>query len=441
MSDPAPRPPSDGWIFAGLVVLLFWLPLPWGSKPPAAAALLGLLAAALLVARLAMRALPLPELTPAAKAVSVLWLAWLGWCAVHAAFLSIAPGASLDALLAGASYLCLFWLVLATAARNRKRQRLLLATVMLAGVAQAVYAIVMTLSGLEYGFLAPKVHGIGWATGTFVNRNHLAGYLELALAAGIALVLADLRVHGERGWRHALSTLAELALSPRLRTRLLLAVMVIALVLTRSRMGNVALFASLATCGGLYVLFRHPKYFGKSLVFFLSLVLIDVLIVSRQYGLEQVVQRLESTELESEQRVLAWRDLAPVVDQYWLTGAGPGSFPVAFAPYRSAEVHRFFDHAHNDHLEFVIEAGVIGYGLLAGIGVIALAHGLALVRRRRDPMACAIGFAGAMGLTAIAIHGLADFNLHIPAVAATLVALMALMLSVSAERSGERAEA
>ena len=77
MSDaPATRPPSDSWIFALTLVLLFWLPLPWGSKPPAASALLGLAAAALLAARLALslRGLPLPQLPRAAQAVSRLWL-------------------------------------------------------------------------------------------------------------------------------------------------------------------------------------------------------------------------------------------------------------------------------------------------------------------------------------------------------------------------------
>lgn len=432
----APRP-ADRWIFAALLLLLLWLPLPWGSKPEAATALFGFLAAALAAARLALvlRGHALPELPGAARFALGLGLAWLAWNLIHALTFSILPGASLDQALLTASYLALFWLVLVCVARNRPRQRLVLTVLLLSGVAQALYGTVMTLSGIEYGFLEPKTHGIGWATGTFVNRNHFAGYLELTLAAGIALVLADLRAGAPQTWRQRLAGLVELALSPRMRTRVMIAVMVIALVLTRSRMGNVAFFAALALCGGLYIVLRHPRHFLKSLLLFASLFAVDLLIVSEQYGLQQVVQRIEQTELQSEQRMLVLQDLEPVIRQHWITGAGPGTFAAAYSPYRSADVRPYFDHAHNDYAQFLIETGVVGCALLALLAGTVLLHALRVLRRRSDPMAAALAFAGAMGLTAIGIHSLVDFNLRIPAVAATLLVLMALALSCSSHSS------
>ena len=436
--EPVAPPPApvqrqpDRWVFALLLGLLLWLPLPWGSKSEPAVALFGFVVAVLVIARLtlALRGLALPGLSGAARLALGTWLAWLAWCALHAATLSILPGASFDQVILGANYLALFWLVLVSVARNRARQRLLLGVLVVSGLAQALYGSVMTLSGLEYGFLEHKTHGIGWATGTFVNRNHFAGYLELTLAAGIALVLADLRAGPAGNWRHTLVNLIDLALSPRMRTRVMIAVMVIALVLTRSRMGNVAFFVALALCGNLYILLRHPKYLLKSLLFFVSLFLVDLLIVSEQYGLAKVVQRIEQTDLATEQRALVLRDLAPVIRQHWLTGSGPGTFASAYAPHRSADVGRYFDHAHNDYAEFLIETGVIGCALLALLAGTALVHGLLVMRQRRDPMAAALAFAGTMGLVALGIHGLVDFNLRIPAVAATLVTLMALTLSV-----------
>jgi hypothetical protein len=65
-----------------------------------------------------------------------------------------------------------------------------------------------------------------------------------------------------------------------------------------------------------------------------------------------------------------------------------------------------------------------------------LAHGLRIVRRRHDPMACALGFAGAMAVVVAALNGLTDFSLRIPAVSATLACLAALALSCSAEPTG-----
>jgi O-antigen ligase len=422
-----------------VLLLLAWLPLPWGSKPAAAIALFGFVAATLVVARLwlARHRAPLPSLPLSAQLALALWLAWLGWCALHGTALSILPGASFEQLLLGANYLALFWLVLVSVRRDRDRQRVLLTVLVFSGLAQALYGTIMTLSGIEYGFFEPKAVGRGWATGTFVNRNHLAGYLELTLAAGIALILADLRGGDGLTWRQRLVGLIDLALSPRMRTRVMIVAMVVALVLTRSRMGNVAFFAALAICANVYIFLRHPKYFLKSLLFFASLVVVDLLVVSEQYGLQKVAQRIEQTDLETEQRTVVFRELVPVIQQYWRVGSGPGTFAAAYAPHRSEDVRYYYDHAHNDYAEFLIETGIVGLGLLGALVTLTLAHAVVVMRRRRDPMAGALAFAAAMGLVSLGIHGLADFNLRIPAVAATLVSLMALTLSCSS-RSQQR---
>lgn len=58
----------------------------------------------------------------------------------------------------------------------------------------------MTLSGLEYGFLAEKTEFRGVATGTFNARNMLAGHLELCLACGLGLLVSTLGRGAERNW-------------------------------------------------------------------------------------------------------------------------------------------------------------------------------------------------------------------------------------------------
>ncbi len=453
---------GDGWVCAALLLLLVWLPLPWGSRSTAAMALFGAAAAALTAARLALASrAPLPELPDAARFALWLWCVWAAWIAlqlvpmpaallgvlspraaeVHGAFDALAPGAwGTLSLMPGATFrhwllslalLCVFWLVLATTAQQRPRQRWLLLALLLSGLGQALYGIVMTLSGWELGFFEPKAHGIGFATGTFVNKNHFAAYLGLTLAAGVALVLADLRPKPWQNWRDALDGLAELALSPRFRVRVALAVIVIALVLTRSRMGNAAFFTALAACGGAYVLLRHRRLFVPSVVLFTSIFVIDLWIVSEHYGLEKLAQRIGQTSVESEGRAEVLPEIAPLWRPYALTGSGLGSFAQAYSPERGDSVKDYYNHAHNDHLEFLIETGVIGYTLLAALAGLVLVHGLRVVRRRNDPMACALGFAGAMAVVTAALNGLTDFSLRIPAVSATLVCLAAVTLSCS----------
>jgi O-antigen ligase len=459
----------DGWIFASLAVLLVWLPLPWGSRAALATALFGTLVAALAAARLVLAAsgrAPLPVLPRAARLGLALWLAWIAWIGLqlvplpagvlaalspraaeaHAAVAalghgawratSLMPGATFQHWLLSLSLLGTFWLALVVTAQLRRRQRWLLLALLLSGLGQALYAIVMTLSGWEIGFFEPKQHGLGFATGTFTNRNHFAAYLGLTLAAGVALVLADLRPKRWDGWRAALEGLTELALSPRLRVRVALAVIVIALVLTRARMGNAAFFLALALCGGVYLLLRHRRYFVPGLLLFASIFLVDLWIVSDRYGLQQLAQRIEETSLDNEGRAEVLPEILPLVPTYALTGSGLGTFAQAYSPARSDRIKEYYDHAHNDHLEFLVEAGVAGYALLAALAALVLAHGLRIVRRRHDPMACALGFAGAMAVVVAALNGLTDFSLRIPAVSATLACLAALALSCSAEPTG-----
>jgi putative inorganic carbon (hco3(-)) transporter len=458
-------PARDGWIFLGLLLLLVWLPLPWGSRSPMAMAFLGTAAALLACARLWLarrgRA-PLPRLPGAARAALALWLGWVAWVAlqlvplpafllrllspraaeVHGALdgldsgdplntISLMPGLTFQHWLLSLALLCLFWLVLVVTRHHRSRQRWLLLALLLSGLGQSLYAIVMTLSGWEIGWLEPKAHGLGYATGTFVNKNHFAAYLGLTLAAGVALVLADLRAQPWTSWRVALDSLVELALSPRFRVRLALVVIVIALVLTRSRMGNSAFFLALALCGGIYVLLRHRRFLLPGLALFASIFLIDLWVVSDRYGLEQLAQRIEQTSLDNEGRADVLPEIAPLWRPYAIAGSGLGTFAQAYSPERSDKIKQYYDHAHNDHLEFLIETGLVGYALLAALAGIVLVHGLRLVRRRNDPVACALGFAGAMAVIVAVLNGLTDFSLRIPAVSATLVCLAALALSCS----------
>lgn len=455
--------PADRWIFFGLLALLVWLPLPWGSAPGPAISGLCLAVALLVLARLVLAArASFPKLPFAARfalGVGIVWLLWVAlqlvplppsWLEVvsplsyerHAALaglpgtaalftISVLPGATIDRLLLSFAYFGLFWLTLVSLARNRSRQFMLLLVVAISGLGQGLYAIVMTLSGWEYGFLEPKVYGQGSATGTFVNRNHLAGYLELTLSAGIALILADLRPHAAHGWRERLAAWVDLAMSRRMRIRVMMVVMVIALVLTQSRGGNIAFFSSLAVCGCVYMFLRHKQVFLRSLVFFLSLIAVDLLIVSDYFGLERVVDRIERTDWEAEQRKRVFEEVQPLVSDFGLTGSGLGTFAAVYLPHRSERVRGYIDHAHNDHLEYLVETGWIGYSLLALLAGTVLVHGLLTVLRRNDPKACALGFVGPMALSCLALHGLVDFNLQIPANAALLMALIAACLSCS----------
>ncbi len=446
-----------------LLLMVLCLPLPYGANVPWAVALLGTLTffAVALWALLSLAGLSrIPRAIWAnrwALLIWLLWLAWVGWQLVPLPYgdvvatsmlagirlpvatgvLSIAPEKTYQHLLESLTYFGLYLLVLLTAT-SRRRLRLLGMTIVLSGLAQALYGSLMVLSGLEYGFLDRKTAYLGNATGTFINRNHLAGYLEICAAVGVGLVVADMRASGAQNWKARLRDITELAFSRKFLVRAFLVVMVIALVLTRSRMGNIAFFSSLMACGLLYVLLRERRAFLKAVAVFGSFLLVDLVIVNQWFGLEKVVERIEQTDAATEGRAYIFPELMQAVEVHWQTGAGLGTFGLAILPFRSSMPGQHWDHAHNDYAQFLIEVGLPGALLLACLALITAVHALRVIASRRNRLRTGIALSALMALTALAIHSAVDFNLQIPANAATLVILMAMVNSCSHRSSRVR---
>jgi O-antigen ligase len=452
---------ADNGIFISLLILIFWLPLPLGSNRPWAWAIMEIWIISLFIVWLWKFRRGLVNLTQVfhkAKpiiAIFIIWLIYISFQCIALPFsiieslspkaaeihtlvtgfppatatISVIPHITTVALLKSISYVLLFVLILLVVNR-RKRLRWLAYTLVLSGLFQAVYGSLMTLSGLEYGFFIQKIHNLGLTTGTFINRNHLAGYLEMCLAVGIGLLIAQLSDSTSTTWRQRLRSFFNWLLSDKMRLRLYLAIMVIALVLTRSRMGNTAFFASLLIAGVIgLVLSRHAT--RATIILLVSLIVIDMLIVGAWFGIDKVADRLKQTSFASEQRDEVDIYTIPYWQDYLWTGSGLGTFAYTFPSYQEEDVTGFFDHAHNDYLEFGAETGIIGV-LLIGISVIlSLIIALLALYRRRDPLCRGIAFSVVMAITAILIHSFVDFNLQIPANAATFMVILAMAWIVS----------
>ncbi|HCJ28160.1 MAG TPA: O-antigen polymerase, partial [Pseudomonas sp.] len=273
MSRPINR--LERLLIALVLFTLVWLPLPLGSNRDWAVgvlvALIGGLGGLWAISRVrgSEPIIPAKAMNAALPMLALLLLSQL-WVAAQWLFgFTVDNGATFQYLSLGVAYSLLFLLIISLF-NTRKRLTLLLATLVISGTLQAFWGALMTLSGVEWLLAGPKTSYIGVATGTFVNRNHLAGYLELTLACGIGLLMA-LRDGRPFSWVNLL----ELLLGPKARLRLALVVMVIALVMTHSRMGNAAFFASLLIVGGLFVLLDKAHRLRNSIIL-VSLILIDV---------------------------------------------------------------------------------------------------------------------------------------------------------------------
>jgi len=333
--------------------------------------------------------------------------------------------------------------------------RALLLTVVGAGMVQAFVAVLLHASRASYMLFDTPFEQGSRASGTFANPDHLAGYMELCLSAAVGYVMADLAIKQPQraeGWRGGLVAALHFALSPKMLVRVLMVVMVVALVMTHSRMGNGAFFLSLLLGGGLIALasqaLRRPALWLVA-----SMAVVDIFIIGQWVGLDRVVERMsdtaEASRIESmeaalgttlpppREESLAQRlqvprlSLALVADKPWL-GHGGGTYYTAFPPYKQAGLPWHWDHAHNDYVQVAADMGLVGLALWVGIGLASAWRALALLRWRPSPEALGMGAASLLALLSLGLHTLVDFNLHITANAFTFTVLLAAVWAVPA---------
>jgi len=197
-------------------------------------------------------------------------------------------------------------------------------------------------------------------------------------------------------------------------------------VMTRSRMGNTAFFASMLVSGGLALaLSRHAP--RGTVLLISSLIVIDIALIGTWFGVERTVQRITETTVQNvEDRVDPSVYAVKIIEDYPLFGTGGGTFYTAFTRYRGHDIPDYYDHVHNDYVQFLTDTGIIG-GALFGLFVLAsFACAILAQARRRDPLARGVGFGVVMGVIAIGIHSTVDFNLQIPANAFIFTILLAL---------------
>ena len=420
---------SDSPLFFIFLSLLIWVPLPLGSNRLWALSLFSGISLSLLMAWcvlfLQQRVKSSRPLRKAWPFIALLLLStlWSGIQAIPYFSLSLEPLRSQQQTLLSVALIAFFVLALVLL-NNTHRIRIAAYTLIASGLFQAVYGSLMTLSGIEFGFFIPKDSYTGVATGTFVNRNHLAGYLVICLSIGLGMMIATLKTTPSGNWRNRLRRWMVALLSTKALLRLSLIIMVIALVLTHSRMGNSSFFAAMMITGALALLLgRHAS--RSTIILLTSLLVIDVFLVGTFFGIEKVIDRLEETSIEQESRDEVDIYSLQTFDKVRLTGTGAGSFYTAFPEVRQADIRNFYDHAHNDYLEFLTERGIIGFIPLLTAVVLTFIVALRAQWLRKNPLMRGLSFGCLMSVIAMSIHATVDFNLQIPANAAAFMLMLA----------------
>lgn len=457
--------PADQRVFGGLQLLLLWAPLPLGSNRTWAIGLLLLAAMGLLLsaawswrhavpeaqARLAQFRWPLGLL---GGLVLLTWLQVLpmpmSWVAVLSPMAAQAQAhlagswitVSLDPFQTGimGTLAVTYWLVFALAlllVNTPERLQRLAQVLVWSAVLQVVLGAVLFSLKADYRiFFSQVLHDR--MIGSYVYHNSLAGYLCMCLGVGIGLLLTRLGTEKVRypNWRARAVAAVHFMLSNKMHLRLMLIVVVIGLVLTRSRMGNTAFFSAMLVVGSLALLLARKTAPRTVVMLIASLIVVDILIVGTAVGLEKVVNRIQDTELRVEdggkaesveaRTQAAWASL-PIIKDYPLFGTGGGSYYNVFLNYRTPDYgYAYVDHTHNDYVEVATDYGLIGLGLMGSLVALTLYKMLRVLAKRRSSVPWGMAFGVAMAIVGLLIHSTVDFNLQIPANALTMVVILAM---------------
>jgi O-antigen ligase len=347
-----------------------------------------------------------------------------GW--MHA---SLLPHATELAWLQWMACLTAFCLVLEIAERGESLQRLVLALVLLGG-AESIFGIAQFLTGWQpLARFLPREDL--QPLGTYINRDHFAGLLEMIFPFVLAWTFEKTRGAERSPQRMLPSSLRRLLVSPQagwLAGGLFLsALFVVALISSASRMG---IFSGLVGAAVVCFLWlsssRRRRSEGMLVLGFLGI----VTLLSLWVGIGPALTRYAAPHPLAE-RWSMWANAVHVVRQSPVLGTGLGTLAVAVTPFQSAFVDRVFDHAHNDYLEFAAELGLPGALLLFAAIFRIFGKSVRAVYDpgRRTPRFIALGAAGS--LLAILGHSLVDFNLHLPANALVFAVVLALAYSTA----------
>ena len=343
-------------------------------------------------------------------------------------YFSLDPGQSAISFYKLVAYFCLFVCTLLLV-NDEKRIKLLLTTMVVAGTFQAIYGALEILLGRQQSLLF-ALDVSESATGSFVYRNHYANFLMMCLAAGIGLMVTSLQkeqLNSPKDWMRSIATAM---LGSKVLIRISLAIMVIALVMSRSRMGNTAFFVSM-TIVGVMALFLVKQRSQGLTILILSMFVIDLVIVSAWFGLDKVQERLAETSLKQESRDEVIRDALPMVLDFPITGTGAGSFYSTFPAYKTTDVHSFYDQAHNDFLQMTIEYGVPSVGILVAMVSFAFYNAVRVMRYRRNSIFKGASFACCMVIIGMLLHMTVDFPLQAFANASYFVIFISLSTIIS----------
>jgi len=318
----------------------------------------------------------------------------------------------------------LFFLVFRKTCDNYNHLKILIHVLFIIAVLEALYGLLQALIPTIGVLWVDYTGSFGSARGTYINRNHFAGFIEMVLPLGLGYILSL------SSWHEKLSIKALMSSDrPNFQFFLTtgLAVMLLALIFSKSRAGITGWGLGFLT----FALLVHfgSKGLPKSYWVITGIIIGMVTFYSLRIGVDPVIERFLRISNDAS-RLDYWRDSWVIVKEHPF-GTGLATFRQVFPVYNVSTIAETTPHyAHNDYLQLLVETGWIGFlALVSGfyIFLIRSFRRIKQIKLQDDPFRFFMAIGALSGLVSIAFHSFFDFNLQIPANCVYFVMLLGIV--------------
>jgi O-antigen ligase len=296
----------------------------------------------------------------------------------------------------------------------RQAFRLLL---LLLGIASAQALLGLLQYGTGAGTLelfGISVADLRSAQGTYTNRNHFAGLIEMALPAALALTVyyaGRRRDRGRSGWRQRVAFLATVRGHAAVVYGAVALLLVLAVIFTRSRAG-----IALSMLGIMLSIVMFAWRIGGDNVYGVTGTIVAIALgAAVAIGLVPVLDRFSVGGAIEDARWTIFSSTLEGIGAFAPLGSGPGNYPDVFPAFQPLELGRWFiNHAHNDYLEWLFEGGLLAAGLILLLLVLYARQWGRVWTKGAWSRGRFVQVAAGIGLLLLLLHSLVDFNLHMP---------------------------
>jgi len=294
-------------------------------------------------------------------------------------------------------------LIAAECVREEDARKIFTLTLLGFGVVYAFFSLVqdLTSKGKFFWFYVPRFGGSIY--GSYVNRNHYAGLMEMLVPFPIVVGMGRLTKGGKR----ALVVFSAVLMASTI-------------FLSGSRGGMLSFVLEIVVFAALTLVQRRNYRVALGMVVLCALVLSFLIFL----GKGEVLGRLGN--LTPDMRSSITKDSLKMFSRHPILGWGLGTFPTVYPAYRSFYTNLFVNEAHNDYAQLLVETGLAGFALMVWF-LARLYRCVSLTSRRWEfKWDGAVSLAALLGCTGLLLHSFVDFNLQIPANAAFFYALCTL---------------